>query len=34
MRKEKGYEYLKNSDEKEILIKDFNKKELKNENFS
>jgi len=34
MRKEKRYEYLKNSDEKEILIKDFNKKELKNENFS
>jgi hypothetical protein len=27
------YEYLKNIDEKEILVKDFIKKEVKNENI-
>ncbi len=27
------FEYLKNIDEKEILIKDFIKKEVKNENI-
>ena len=33
MRKIKSYEYLKGSDEREVLIKGFNKKELKNEKF-
>ncbi len=32
MRKEKNFEPMKNSDEKEILIKNFIKKEGKNEN--
>lgn len=33
MRNQKENEYLKPIDEKEILVKDFLKKELKNENF-
>jgi len=33
MRKEKEFEYMKNLDEREILVKNFNKKEEKNENF-
>ena len=32
MRKLTGYTPLKNIDEKEVLLKDFIKKELKNEN--
>jgi hypothetical protein len=32
MRKNKSYEYLKSNDEREVLIKGFNKKEFKNEN--
>jgi len=32
MRKENNYEFLRNIDEKEILIKDFKKKEIRNEN--
>lgn len=33
MRKDKEFEYMKNLDEREILVKNFNKKEEKNENF-
>ncbi len=33
MRKLKEFELLKTNDEREILIKNFSKKEIKNENF-
>ena len=32
MRNEKGFEYLKNTDEREVLVKNFIKKDIKNEN--
>lgn len=33
MRKEKGYEYLKNNDDRESVFGKFCKNEVKNENF-
>ena len=33
MRKDIKFEYLKNTDEKEILVKEFIKKEIRNENL-
>ncbi len=33
MQNQKEFEYMKNIDEREVLIKDFKKKEIKNENF-
>lgn len=32
MRNQKEFEYLKNVDEREVLVKDFKKKEIRNEN--
>ena len=33
MQNQNEFEYMKNIDEREVLIKDFKKKEIKNENF-
>ena len=34
MRKNVGYEYLKNIDEKETVVLDFKEKDIKNEEFT